>query len=122
MIGNGDFDQDNYANIRGDREPNWGQDREAMKGGHFSGFTRNLLEEDVVVQVSMGAITDRTQEQLSSSDVAIGAARRLLLSALRDVEAGRRPPGSVLEAAPELPAPLNAFLRPDQSWKTFEPA
>jgi phthalate 4,5-dioxygenase oxygenase subunit len=31
----------------------WGQDRKAMAAGHFSGFTRSVLDEDVSVQLSM---------------------------------------------------------------------
>ena len=65
-----------------------------MKRGHFSGFTGNLIQEDIVTQASMGPILDRTREHLSTSDVAIIHARRLLLDALADVAAGRVPPGA----------------------------
>ena len=77
----------------GGRDENWNQDREAMQRGHFSGFTGNLLQEDTVTQISMGPITDRTREHLSSSDVAVVQARRALLNALERVAAGRWPVG-----------------------------
>ena len=67
-----------------------------MKLGHFSGFTGNLLQEDTVTQVSMGPITDRTKEHLSSSDVAIIHARRVLLDALDNVASGRPPVGNAV--------------------------
>ena len=61
-------DPENYVVLRSD-QPSWGQDREAMKNGHFTGFTEALLEEDMVVQASMGAIVDRSQEHLRATDV-----------------------------------------------------
>ncbi len=93
---NGDrpFDVENFGGFSGGRDDNWGQDREAMRKGHFSGFTGNLLQEDTVTQVSMGPIVDRTREHLSSSDVAIIHARRVLLEALDNIEAGRAPVGT----------------------------
>lgn len=62
-----------------------------MAAGHFTGFTDNLLEEDIVVQVSMSPIVDRTREHPSSSDVAIVQARMLLLRALRNQREGLPP-------------------------------
>jgi len=75
-------DLDHYASFKGDRENAWGQDRAAMADGHFTGFLDCLLQEDVVVQASMGRIVDRTREQLCASDVAVVRARRRLLNEL----------------------------------------
>jgi len=91
LIGNGRLDRHDFAPFKGSRENRWGQDREAMAAGHFTGFTDNLLEEDIVVQVSMGAIADRTREHPSSSDVAIVQARMMLLRALRNHRDGLPP-------------------------------
>ena len=85
----GTYDPFNYGGFSGSREDNYGQNRAAMQQGHFSGFTGNLLQEDMVTQASMGSIVDRTKEHLSSSDVAIIHARRLLLEAIEDMDAGR---------------------------------
>lgn len=87
------YDPDNYCPVPGDPAVNWGQDREAMRNGHFSGFPQNVLTEDMVVQVSMGPIVDRTKEHLSTSDLAIVHARRLLLRALDEFERGGTPFG-----------------------------
>lgn len=91
LISNGRIDRHNFAPFKGSRDNNWGQDRAAMAAGHFTGFTDNLLEEDIVVQVSMGAIANRTREHPSSSDVAIVQARMLLLRALRNHQEGEPP-------------------------------
>lgn len=93
LVGDRPFDREDFGGFSGGRDDCWGQDRAAMDAGHFSGFTGNLLQEDIITQVSMGAIVDRTTEHLSSSDVAIIHARRLLLRALDRVASGVLPFG-----------------------------
>jgi nitrite reductase/ring-hydroxylating ferredoxin subunit len=83
-----------YTGIRGGRSDAWGQDRALMSAGHFTGFGRSLLEEDAVIQTSMGPIVDRSKEHLSSSDVAVAHLRRMLLEAIADADGGRTPVGS----------------------------
>ena len=61
VVGDRPFDVNNFGGFSGGRDDNWGQDRNAMARGHFSGFTGNLLQEDTVTQISMGPITDRTR-------------------------------------------------------------
>jgi phthalate 4,5-dioxygenase oxygenase subunit len=115
-------DPRNFAALRGDRSDRWGQDRELMKRGHWSGFTRSAIEEDAVVQVSMGPIVDRTKENLSSSDVAVAQTRRLILAAIAAYEKGQLPPGSA--RSPErirLPQPFDAVLDAGQSWRDLQP-
>lgn len=86
ILRGGERDLDNYATFRGGPEDAWGQDRAAMAVGHFTGFDDCLLQEDVVVQASMGRIVDRTVEQLCASDVAVGRARRRILQELQKFE------------------------------------
>jgi len=113
-------DRNNYVAIAGDRSTRWGQDRDLMKAGHFSGFPETLIGEDIVVQVSMGPIVDRTKENVSSSDVAIVQARKMLLQALADAQAGGLPPGSALAAEPvRVSNPLDAVLEPGVRWEDF---
>jgi phthalate 4,5-dioxygenase len=81
-------DPDAFAPVRGNVDNGWCQDRAAMKEGNFSGFD-NLQLEDFVMQVSMGAIADRTQEQLCIGDQVIVRARRLYLQVARDFRDGR---------------------------------
>jgi phthalate 4,5-dioxygenase oxygenase subunit len=92
-LGDRPIDINNLGGFSGARDESWGQNREAMHQGHFSGFTGNLLQEDIITQLSMGAITDRTREHLSSADVAVIHARRVLLDALNNVAAGKQPLG-----------------------------
>lgn len=104
------YDPHAFGDFDGDRDSNFGQDRTAMAAGHFSGFTGNLLQEDMVTQASMGPIVDRTKEHLSSSDVAIIHARRILLEALAGMEQGVVPPGAEPGADHRAVKPVNALL------------
>lgn len=118
MIGNEETapDFDNYANAAAPAEQYWGQDRAAMARGHFTGFTRNIIAEDVVVQASMGAVRDRTKDFLSVSDVAIVRLRRLLLDGLKQQQSGayRRPP---LPAHGREYFPVDTVLPPGADWR-----
>jgi phenylpropionate dioxygenase-like ring-hydroxylating dioxygenase large terminal subunit len=118
-------DPHDYTRLRGSRENRWGQDRALMGAGHWTGFGRSLLEEDVVIQTSMGPILDRTKEHLSSSDVAVAHARRMLLDALDAVADGALPPGSVRSSEPvRLPNPIEALLGDGDRWEdlSLDPA
>jgi phthalate 4,5-dioxygenase oxygenase subunit len=72
-------------------EASWGQDREAMKRGHWSGFTEHLLTEDLVVGLSSTPIVDRSREQLNAGDTAIVNVRRSVLQAVREFLGGEVP-------------------------------
>jgi phthalate 4,5-dioxygenase oxygenase subunit len=88
------YDPDNFTPFADGPDRMWGQDREAMKQGSFSGLGDNVLTEDMVVQLSMGAITDRSQEFLSDADLAVVHMRRMLLQAVRDFQQGKKPVGA----------------------------
>jgi phthalate 4,5-dioxygenase len=107
-----------YTGLRGDRSTRWGQDRDLMTAGHFTGFGRSLLEEDAAVQTSMGQIVDRRKENLSSSDVAVAHVRRILLDALEAAGAGRLPPGSALtESGVHLPNACEVLVDEGACWE-----
>jgi phenylpropionate dioxygenase-like ring-hydroxylating dioxygenase large terminal subunit len=114
-------DPRNFAAAGGDRSNRWGQDRELMDAGHFTGVARSVIDEDALVQVSMGPIVDRSKENLSSSDVAVAQARRLILDTLAAAEEGELPPGSAL--APEVvrvPHPVDGMVDDGASWRQLE--
>jgi hypothetical protein len=119
-----DFDPDprNFSTVRGDRTNRWGQNRDLMAAGHHSGFSRSVVDEDSVVQVSMGPIVDRSKDNLSGSDGAVANARLLLLDALAAYEDGVLPPGSARgQGTVRIPDPYDAVLGPDQSWRDIGP-
>jgi len=119
-----DFDPDprNFSTVSGDRTNRWGQNRDLMAAGHHSGFSRSVVDEDSVVQVSMGPIVDRSKDNLSGSDGAVANARLLLLDALAAYEDGVLPPGSARgQGTVRIPDPYDAVLGPDQSWRDIGP-
>jgi phthalate 4,5-dioxygenase len=111
-------DPRDFTGLQGDRSSRWGQDRGLMAAGHFTGFGRTLLEEDVAVQTSMGPIIDRTKEHPSSSDVAVAHVRRMLLDALDAAGAGDLPPGSALmPGGVRMPNALEAIIEKGDRWE-----
>jgi len=67
------------------------QDRDSMQIKTFTGMGLNFQAHDAFATESQGRIQDRTAEHLVSSDKAIVAARKLLLSGIEDVKQGRDP-------------------------------
>ncbi|MEO6165603.1 MAG: Rieske 2Fe-2S domain-containing protein [Candidatus Binatia bacterium] len=67
------------------------QDRDSMQIKTFTGMGLNFQAHDAFATESQGTIQDRTSEHLVTSDKAIVAARKLLLSGMEDVKQGRQP-------------------------------
>lgn len=70
-------------------EQNWGQNREAMERGAFSGF--DIHAADLAVAQSQGSITDREEEFLSDGDAALLHMRRMLIDGARSFADGQVP-------------------------------
>lgn len=73
------------------------QERDSMKSETFAGLGSHFPSHDACATESQGAVQDRAEEHLVSSDKAILAARKLLLKAIEDVRAGREAPHVVRE-------------------------
>jgi hypothetical protein len=75
---------------------NWGNDfkidRSVQKTQSFTGIA-GINTQDFAVQEGMGGIVDRSEEHLGATDRAIVTMRRLLLEAVKTVEAGGKPRG-----------------------------
>jgi phenylpropionate dioxygenase-like ring-hydroxylating dioxygenase large terminal subunit len=67
------------------------QDRASMKTQTFTGMGTNFQVHDAFATESQGRVQNRTAENPVSSDKAIIAARKLILSAIKDVQQGRDP-------------------------------
>ena len=92
---------------------NWGIDREVQKHETFSGI-EGVNQQDRAVHESMGAIVDRSHEHLSHTDMAVVAARMLLLDAIKTVADGGTPPGAD-ESYYDIRA-IERILPPDAYW------
>ena len=80
-----------FRSIR-NKDNNWLIDRQVQKTETFTGI-EGINNQDQAVQESMGPIVDRTKENLTASDMAIVATRRLLIQAAQTVADGGDPPG-----------------------------
>ena len=106
---------DNAAN-------NYGQDRKAMKLGNFTGI-RGFPNQDIAMQESMGAIADRSGERLGASDLAIVQFRRRMLQAVRDFQAGKRPPGVGIKSSDyDSYGSWERVVPKTTDWRAFRPS
>ncbi|HZT05621.1 MAG TPA: Rieske 2Fe-2S domain-containing protein [Chloroflexota bacterium] len=81
-------------------------DRALQRSGeNYSGIP-GVNTQDYAVQEGMGPIYDRTQEHLGTSDLAIIAARRMLLQSIRDLQAGREPAAPFADPSHVRPAEM----------------
>jgi phenylpropionate dioxygenase-like ring-hydroxylating dioxygenase large terminal subunit len=98
------------------------QDREAMTTKTYTGMGSGFQAHDAFATASQGAIQDRTDEHLVSSDKAIVAARKLMQRAIKDIQEGREPP-HVIRAPSENHFPhllVISDMVPDSSdWKSY---
>jgi phthalate 4,5-dioxygenase oxygenase subunit len=96
------------------------QNRQMMRDGHFTGLP-NFTQEDAAVAISAGAIRDRTRENLSTADVAIGRLYRVLLKCARRVKEGGNPIGLSPPVDLSRVAGIDASLREGERWQSLVP-
>jgi phthalate 4,5-dioxygenase len=93
-LGNGPLhvDPKTFRSI-GNRSNNYMLDRELQRTEVYSGID-GINQQDRALQESMGVICDRSREYLGPADKAIIQARKLLIKAVKTVEAGGAPSGT----------------------------
>jgi hypothetical protein len=62
-----------------------------MRSESYSGIGFNFQVQDLCVTEGMGPIQDRTAEHLTSMDRSVVLARKVLLTAIKDLQEGREP-------------------------------
>jgi len=88
--GPGEIDPD-HRKLR-NRDRHWLIDRTVQKTETYSGID-GINNQDHAVQESMGAIVDRSLEHLGTTDAAVIATRRILLTHLKTARRDDAPPG-----------------------------
>jgi phthalate 4,5-dioxygenase oxygenase subunit len=76
------------------RDNEYLMDRALQKSGRYYSGVKGLAIQDASLQESMGAVVDRTEENLVSTDNAIIHARKMLLNAARNLQKADRAPGT----------------------------
>jgi phthalate 4,5-dioxygenase oxygenase subunit len=106
--------------LKAGAEAHWGQDRDAMKRGSFTGFTEHFMLEDFAVAASQGTIADRSTEFLNVGDRAILQFRRLLINSVKEFQVGTVPAIAHLENVP-YPT-IRAYgevVNKDTEWRSY---
>jgi phenylpropionate dioxygenase-like ring-hydroxylating dioxygenase large terminal subunit len=115
-----EFVDANYRKLRNLRN-NYLQDRRAQKTVNFTGI-EEFLNQDACATESMGTIVDRSKEHLGVSDSYVIQVRRFLLKAVRDLQAGKAPPGLIYDVAKADFARIRCdvgYLPAGVSWRTI---
>jgi hypothetical protein len=115
-----DFVGVDYRKLRNIRN-DYLQDRQVQKTVNFTGI-EEFLNQDACATESMGPIADRTKEHLGASDSYVIQVRRFLLTAVRDLQAGKPPPGLVYDPVRADFARIRcdvAYLPAAVSWRTL---
>ncbi|MBM2810765.1 MAG: phthalate 4,5-dioxygenase [Chloroflexi bacterium] len=85
--------------LRRNRGNRYGQDREEMRTKTLLGIGTDFQDHDALATEGEGAIQDRTQEHLASSDRAVVMIRHQLMQAIRQVQSGGEAPHVVRDPA-----------------------
>jgi phthalate 4,5-dioxygenase oxygenase subunit len=97
----------------------FGQDRQAMKLGSFTGIA-GIPNQDIAMWVSMGPIVDRSRDVLGASDLAIVAFRRLMVAAARKVAEGGKAIGTEDPRLPQVQIVSREGVFPKtMDWRTL---
>lgn len=101
------------------RENMFGQDRQAMKAGNFTGIT-GFPNQDLAMWVTMGPTADRTRDRLGASDVAVVEFRKQMLEAVRAFQEGGPAIGTGADAIPGNVCAFQAVVPKSIDWRTYE--
>jgi len=71
------------------------QDREEQRTSTYTGLGSVFVAQDALANETQEPIFDRTKEKLGVEDMLIVAGRKVLLQAIRTVQAGGEPPGRI---------------------------
>ena len=99
-------------------ENGYRQDRTQQRAGHFTGL-ENFTQEDAACSISSGAIRDRSQEMLSSADLAITRLYRTLLASARAAREGK--PVDVPQTDVRKIIGISGEIGADEDWRRLVP-
>ena len=114
LRGRGPGDQDAEFRKKRNYQNDWLIDRKHQKQHSFTGIL-GINNQDHAVQESMGPVVDRTEEHLGTSDKAVVAVRLTLLTAIRSLASGKKPPAWALKQA-KIRA-IEKLLPKDVDWR-----
>ncbi|MFO1193277.1 MAG: Rieske 2Fe-2S domain-containing protein [Rhodoferax sp.] len=111
-------DLDSYYRPLRNYDNRYGQDRQAMKAGNFTGIT-GIPNQDMAMWVSMGRIADRSLDRLGASDMAIVEFRRQMVEAVQAFAGGAQAIGTGDAAVPASVCAFQSVVPKATDWRSF---
>ena len=90
-------------------------DRQMQKTKNYTGIV-GINTQDFALQEGMGPVSDRSKENLGTSDKAIVQMRRLMLEGVRDVAEGKVPRGAEPQTYRDI-RPYDGFMSTEDDWQ-----
>ncbi len=112
---------DQYYRIKAHFDNRFGQDREAMKDGNFTGI-KGFPNQDIAMWVTMGPIADRSLERLGASDQAVVEFRKQMVAAARAFAEGRPAIGTGAARVSKEVCSFQAVMPKTVDWRTIQSA
>ena len=112
---------DRYFRLKTGMDERFGQDRQAMKAGNFTGI-KGFPNQDIAMWLTMGPIADRTLEILGASDLAVVEFRKQMVEAARAFASGGQAIGTGASRVPQGTCSLQAVLPKVVDWRSIHTA
>jgi phthalate 4,5-dioxygenase oxygenase subunit len=94
------------------------QDRQTMKAGNYTGI-QGIPNQDLSMWVTMGAITQRSQDRLGASDMAVVEFRKQMLHEVKAFARGEAPIGVGERQAPVSTCSFQAIVEKSTQWQQY---
>ena len=109
---------DEYYRIKADMDNRFGQDRQAMKAGNFTGI-KGFPNQDIAMWMTMGPIADRSLERLGASDQAVVEFRKQMVEAAQAFRDGKPAIGTGAAQVPQGTCSYQAVLPKTSDWRNI---
>ena len=114
-------DLDQYYGLKRNMDNRFGQDRQAMKAGNFTGIT-GFPNQDIAMWLTMGPIADRSLERLGGSDQAVVEFRKQMVTAAQAFREGKPAIGTGAARASKHTCSFQAVLPKTIDWRSIQGA
>ena len=114
-------DLDQYYGLKRNMDNRFGQDRQAMKAGNFTGI-KGFPNQDIAMWLTMGPIADRSLERLGGSDLAVVEFRKQMVAAAQAFRDGNAAIGTGTARASKHTCSFQAVLPKTIDWRSIQGA
>ena len=110
---------DEYYRLKANMDNRFGQDRQAMKAGNFTGIT-GFPNQDIAMWMTMGPIADRSLDRLGASDQAVVEFRKQMVTAAQGFAKGEPAIGTGAARVATAVCSFQAVVPKTVDWRTIE--